>query len=124
MYQKISMTGLLSDRCRIKGNADGRLILRGRPPARRGDSVIQTRPSGRSRRHRLTLRRLLLENPASTTVDADGHVARDSHSSMQSRLLAVVVDRNVLSRAIIPNRNVAHRPSPSHPVLEAGHVSL
>ena len=61
---------------------------------------------------------------APTSVDADRHVARDGHSSMQSRLLAVVVDRDVLGGAVIPNRDIAHRPSPSHRVLEARHISL
>src|ERR1700691_4982654 len=105
-----------------RARTDGSDFAAVRP--RRGDSVIQTRSSGRGRRHRFTSRRLLLENPASTTVDADRHVSRDGHASMQARLLAIVVDRNVLGRAVIPNRNVAYRPSPSHRVLEPRHVSL
>ena len=90
---------------------------------RQGD-FRESNLSSRRRRCGTGSRRVLLTDMTATTVDADRHVAGDGHAPMQSRLFPVVVDRDVLSGAVIPNRNVADRPSPSDCVFQTRHVSL
>ena len=57
-------------------------------------------------------------------VDADRHVAVDGGAAHDAVLIAVIVDRVVLRRAVVPDRDVAGLPAPAHGVFGRGDVRL
>src|SRR3954463_3591957 len=67
---------------------------------------------------------LLSARDALAAVDAHGHVARNRDAPKEPALLAVVVDRIVLRRAIVPHGHVPDRPAPAHRVFVARDVLL
>ena len=56
-------------------------------------------------------------------IDAYWCVAGHSHAPMKARLIAVVVNCRMLRGAVIPNRDITDRPSPTHCILDPGHGS-
>src|SRR5260364_377705 len=61
---------------------------------------------------------------ALAAVDADRNVAVDGRAPHDAALISVVVDGDVLGRAVVPDRDVALLPAPAHGVLRRGDVGL
>src|SRR5262252_1787360 len=61
---------------------------------------------------------------AVAAIDADRHRPLNGHAAHDAPLIAVIIDRLVLRRAIIPDHHVARRPAPPHGVLQPRHVIL
>ncbi len=58
------------------------------------------------------------------TVDADRHRSVDRHAAHDAWLVAVIINRLVLRRAIVPDHHIACRPAPPHRVFQPRHVIL
>jgi hypothetical protein len=65
-----------------------------------------------------------LEGEARAAADADGDVAGDGDAVHPAGQVAVVVDRVVLGRAVVPDGKVAGRSAPAHGVLQPRDVPL
>src|SRR5436190_8579478 len=72
---------------------------------------------------RLRFRRLDAGH-AAAAVDAERHVPIDGGAADDAMLIAIVVDRVMLGRAIVPDRDVAGLPGPAHGVFGRGDVRL
>ena len=97
-------------------------------PLRKPSSRFSGRRDGRGFETFLTtcLRRtdLFLARHAAPAVDAHRRDAVERHPPHHAMLIAVVVDRIVLRRAVVPDRDVAGRPTPPHRVFRRDHVAL
>ena len=94
-------------------------------PARKVKPDLDNPPCGRVLRlARVERGGVTLQRDARPAVDADGRRARDRHPLGPAVRVAVVDDRAVLRRPVVPDRDVAETPVPAHGVLRTCHDVL
>ena len=64
------------------------------------------------------------ERLAQAAVDTHRHIAVDGGATYDARGIAVVVDRNMLGGAVIPDHHITFLPAPAHGVVDMGNAVM
>ena len=66
--------------------------------------------------------RAWFERLAQAAIDPDRHIAIDGGAAHDSWGVAIIVNRDVLRGAVIPDHHVAFLPAPAHGVIDMGNT--
>jgi hypothetical protein len=75
-------------------------------------------------RRLLTERRHLAPGLAVAAIDADRDIAGDGGAAHDAALIAVIVDRDMLGGAVVPDRDIARLLAPAHGIFQSRHMAL